>query len=108
MPTPAVLIPRVNNSNSWLVIAFTRLNQSYLYCMSQSGPPADAKQAQAAALQELESAQRRKRAIDTQLVSRDCGTLPAVMLTFRPTSKNRSTVLKVATSKRLQHPAGTS
>ena len=37
--------------------------------MSQSGPPADAKQAQAAALQELELAQRRKRAIDTSLVS---------------------------------------
>lgn len=36
--------------------------------MSQSGPPADAKQAQAAALQELDAAQRRKRAIDTQLV----------------------------------------
>lgn len=37
--------------------------------MSQSGPPADAKQAQAAALQELEAAQKRKRAIDTSLVS---------------------------------------
>jgi chromatin modification-related protein EAF6 len=36
--------------------------------MSQSGPPADAKQAQAAALQEIELAQRKKRAIDTQLV----------------------------------------
>jgi chromatin modification-related protein EAF6 len=36
--------------------------------MSQSGPPADAKQAQAAALQELEAAQKRKRAIDTSLV----------------------------------------
>lgn len=36
--------------------------------MSQQGPPADAKQAQAAALAEIESAQRRKRAIDTQLV----------------------------------------
>jgi chromatin modification-related protein EAF6 len=36
--------------------------------MSQSGPPADAKQAQAAALAELENAQRRKRAIDTSLV----------------------------------------
>ncbi|WVQ96339.1 hypothetical protein IAU59_003443 [Kwoniella sp. CBS 9459] len=37
--------------------------------MSQSGPPADAKQAQAAALQELEAAQRRKRAIDTSLAN---------------------------------------
>ncbi|OCF37272.1 hypothetical protein I316_01181 [Kwoniella heveanensis BCC8398] len=37
--------------------------------MSQSGPPADAKQAQAAALQELEAAQRRKRAIDTTLAN---------------------------------------
>ena len=36
--------------------------------MSQTGPPADAKQAQAAALQELEAAQKRKRAIDTSLV----------------------------------------
>jgi len=36
--------------------------------MSQSGPPADAKQAQAAALQEIEAAERKKRAIDTQLV----------------------------------------
>ncbi|WVR06555.1 hypothetical protein IAU60_003586 [Kwoniella sp. DSM 27419] len=35
--------------------------------MSQTGPPADAKQAQAAALQELEAAQRKKRAIDTSL-----------------------------------------
>ncbi|WRT68017.1 uncharacterized protein IL334_004992 [Kwoniella shivajii] len=37
--------------------------------MSQSGPPADAKQAQAAALQELEAAQRRKRTIDTSLAN---------------------------------------
>ncbi|KAK1925817.1 histone acetyltransferase subunit NuA4-domain-containing protein [Papiliotrema laurentii] len=37
--------------------------------MSQSGPPADAKQAQAAALQELEAAQKRKRAIDTTLAN---------------------------------------
>ncbi|WOO76785.1 Chromatin modification-related protein MEAF6 [Vanrija pseudolonga] len=37
--------------------------------MSQSGPPADAKQAQAAALAELENAQRRKRAIDTSLAN---------------------------------------
>lgn len=36
--------------------------------MSQSGPPADAKQAQAAALAELENAQRRKRTIDSTLV----------------------------------------
>lgn len=36
--------------------------------MSQTGPPADAKQAQAAALAELEAAQRRKRTIDTNLV----------------------------------------
>ena len=37
--------------------------------MSQAGPPADAKQAQAAALQELEAAQKKKRAMDTSLVS---------------------------------------
>ncbi|KAI9634756.1 histone acetyltransferase subunit NuA4-domain-containing protein [Dioszegia hungarica] len=37
--------------------------------MSQSGPPADAKQAQAAALAELEAAQRKKRAIDTSLAN---------------------------------------
>nr|XP_031864435.1 uncharacterized protein CI109_000349 [Kwoniella shandongensis]KAA5531507.1 hypothetical protein CI109_000349 [Kwoniella shandongensis] len=37
--------------------------------MSNSGPPADAKQAQAAALQELEAAQRRKRAVDTSLAN---------------------------------------
>jgi hypothetical protein len=36
--------------------------------MSNQGPPADAKQAQAAALQELEAAQRKKRVIDTSLV----------------------------------------
>lgn len=38
--------------------------------MSQTGPPADAKQAQAAALQELDAAMKRKRNIDTSLVSR--------------------------------------
>ncbi|RSH88477.1 uncharacterized protein EHS24_001022 [Apiotrichum porosum] len=37
--------------------------------MSQSGPPADAKQAQAAALAELENAQRRKRTIDSTLAN---------------------------------------
>lgn len=37
--------------------------------MSQQGPPADAKQAQAAALHEVEAAQRRKRALDMSLVS---------------------------------------
>lgn len=36
--------------------------------MSSSGPPADAKQAQAAALAELEAANKRKRVIDTSLV----------------------------------------
>ena len=36
--------------------------------MSSSGPSADAKQAQAAALAELETAQRKKRALDGQLV----------------------------------------
>jgi len=36
--------------------------------MSQSGPPADAKQAQAAALQEIEAAKKKKTAIDNQLV----------------------------------------
>ncbi|WWC71007.1 uncharacterized protein I206_104960 [Kwoniella pini CBS 10737] len=37
--------------------------------MSQSGPPADAKQAQAAAMAELEAAQRKKRAIDSTLAN---------------------------------------
>jgi chromatin modification-related protein EAF6 len=37
--------------------------------MSQQGPPADAKQAQAAALQELEAAQKRKRQIDSSLAN---------------------------------------
>ncbi|ORX37174.1 histone acetyltransferase subunit NuA4-domain-containing protein [Kockovaella imperatae] len=37
--------------------------------MSQSGPPAEAKQAQAAALQELDAAQKKKRAIDTSLAN---------------------------------------
>ncbi|WVQ84989.1 hypothetical protein IAT38_007153 [Cryptococcus sp. DSM 104549] len=37
--------------------------------MSNSGPPADAKKAQAAAIQELEAAQKRKRAIDTSLAN---------------------------------------
>lgn len=37
--------------------------------MSTQGPPADAKQAQAAALHEVEAAQRRKRALDVNLVS---------------------------------------
>jgi hypothetical protein len=48
---------------------------SYLYlstvntqAMSQSGPPADAKQAQAAAIQEIEAAKKKKNAIDSQLV----------------------------------------
>lgn len=45
--------------------------------MSTTGPPADAKQAQAAALQELENAQRKKRGIDTTLVSS-----PACVLAF--------------------------
>jgi multidrug resistance efflux pump len=37
--------------------------------MSSTGPPADAKQAQATALAELEAAQRKKRAIDTTLAN---------------------------------------
>lgn len=41
---------------------------STVLAMSTTGPPADAKQAQAAALAELEAAQRKKRAIDTTLV----------------------------------------
>lgn len=36
--------------------------------MSQQGPPADAKQAQAAALHDIEAAQRRKRALEVNLV----------------------------------------
>ncbi|WWC88424.1 uncharacterized protein L201_003335 [Kwoniella dendrophila CBS 6074] len=37
--------------------------------MSQQGPPADAKQAQAAALAELEAAQKKKRQIDATLAN---------------------------------------
>ncbi|KAL1405472.1 hypothetical protein Q8F55_009104 [Vanrija albida] len=37
--------------------------------MSTQGPPADAKQAQAAALHEIEAAQRRKRALDMSLAN---------------------------------------
>lgn len=37
--------------------------------MSTQGPPADAKTAQAAALHEMETAQRRKRALEMSLVS---------------------------------------
>ncbi|ORY22022.1 histone acetyltransferase subunit NuA4-domain-containing protein [Naematelia encephala] len=37
--------------------------------MSQSGPPADAKQAQAAAHAELDAALKRKRAVDTNLAN---------------------------------------
>jgi hypothetical protein len=37
--------------------------------MSTQGPPADAKQAQAAALHEVEAAQRRKRALDVNLAN---------------------------------------
>lgn len=37
--------------------------------MSSTGPPAEAKQAQSAALAELEAAQRKKRAIDTTLAN---------------------------------------
>jgi len=37
--------------------------------MSTQGPPADAKVAQAAALREIEAAQRRKRAVEMSLVS---------------------------------------
>ncbi|GMK58977.1 hypothetical protein CspeluHIS016_0604190 [Cutaneotrichosporon spelunceum] len=37
--------------------------------MSTQGPPADAKQAQAAALAEVEAAQRRKRALDVNLAT---------------------------------------
>ena len=55
------LVPTVDLSHLLLL--------PYSTAMSQSGPPADAKQAQAAALQELEAAQKRKRAIDTSLVS---------------------------------------
>lgn len=40
--------------------------------MSTQGPPADAKQAQAAALQEIEAAQRRKRVLELGLVSFYC------------------------------------
>ena len=36
--------------------------------MSSSGPSADAKKAQAAALEELEAAQKKKRTLDGQLV----------------------------------------
>jgi chromatin modification-related protein EAF6 len=50
------------------VLSFTLIAIQDNDSMSQTGPPADAKQAQAAALQELEAAQKRKRTIDTSLV----------------------------------------
>lgn len=42
--------------------------------MSSSGPSADAKKAQAAALEELEAAQKKKRTLDGQLVGFRLGT----------------------------------
>jgi chromatin modification-related protein EAF6 len=74
--------------------------------MSQSGPPADAKQAQAAALQELEAALKRKRAIDTSLVrvhARSHGQADP-----RQISKPRSTLSRTATLKSLLNLGGTS
>jgi hypothetical protein len=60
--------------------------------MSQSGPPADAKQAQAAAIQEIEAAKKKKNAIDSQLVgSPACHFITRFNLMYRPISKNRST-----------------
>jgi len=91
--------------------------------MSQSGPPADAKQAQAAALQELEAAQKRKRAIDTSLVS--ClGSTPFITervallasqvqrylnkLTYRPMSSRLYMRMRISTWKNRHCQAGTS
>lgn len=58
------LVERCNSSRLLLFVTLL----SVLFNMSQQGPPADAKQAQAAALQELEAAQRRKREADANLV----------------------------------------
>lgn len=43
--------------------------------MSQQGPPADAKQAQAAAQAEIDAAMKKKRAVDMNLVRRVSGLL---------------------------------
>jgi hypothetical protein len=60
--------------------------------MSQSGPPADAKQAQAAAIQEIEAAKKKKNAIDSQLVGPPAHHfITRFNLMYRPISKNRST-----------------
>jgi hypothetical protein len=61
--------------------------------MSQSGPPADAKQAQAAAIQEIEAAKKKKNAIDSQLVRSSVPLLhhDESNLMNRPISKNLST-----------------
>ena len=69
--------------------------------MSQSGPPADAKQAQAAALQELDAAQKRKRAIDTSLASPRFVEWSSLSEPIRPTLKRPSSLLKGAISRRL-------
>lgn len=54
----------INNPFAFLSLSLNIDNST----MSQSGPPADAKQAQAAAIQEIEAAKKKKNAIDSQLV----------------------------------------
>jgi hypothetical protein len=65
-------------------------NSDYL-AMSQSGPPADAKQAQAAAIQEIEAAKKKKNAIDSQLVGSPAHSITRLNLMNRPISKNQYT-----------------
>lgn len=125
-PLPAGLIPmqtrRVESTISHLPITDIRsLSLSTSICtlpvkqynMSQQGPPADAKQAQAAALAEIEAAQRRKRAIDTQLVSSwDVSSqsfFPSCdSYCVRPILRSRYIASKEATSKRRLLPEVTS
>jgi len=59
---------RVNNQLSSAFSFHLPYSRATSHAMSQSGPPADAKQAQVAAIQEIEAAKKKKNAIDSQLV----------------------------------------
>jgi chromatin modification-related protein EAF6 len=64
------LIWRARVSNDFaFTFSFETVYHTKASRMSTAGPSADAKKAQAAALDELEVAQRKKRALDGQLVS---------------------------------------
>jgi len=66
--------------------------------MSQSGPPADAKQAQAAAIQEIEAAKKKKNAIDSQLVGSPAHhSITRFNLMYRLILKNQSIDSREAT-----------